>query len=268
MPQNIYARAAKRGYPVVDVSGQTGQGALQDATAPPQSVGQPDAPWSDPNIDPGYTPTEIPAPEIYQLGLTLWGLPGAVDPDDTPRTHAAPIADFTLPIGEYYAEADATHAQQFTGVELTRPSWSGSWIGSQKQFGFEQQLAEGNGPTLLASAPDQLKGNAPFDGVQGFGGGGPGPGGTNLPELTTLDREFPGPEGGGGQAFVSAAEVPFLVPATFQFIPADPALGPWHSNLDGPTYNISMQEPVGTDTPAQGPSLDSGVPAYAASFWG
>lgn len=268
MPQNVYARAAKRGFPVFDMSGQSGQGALQDSTAPPQEVGLPTAEWTDPNLDPGYVATGTPPPEEFQLGLTLWGLPAAADPDNTPRGHAAPVADPTLPIGEYYGEADATHAQQFTGVALTRPSWDGSWIGSQKQFGFDQQLSEGNGETLLVAAPDQLRGNAPFDGVQGFGGGGPGPGGTNLPELTTLQRDFPGPEGGGVQAFVSANEVPFLVAVPDQFIPTDTALGTWYSNYDSPTTDINAQDPVGSDTPAQGPPLSSGVPAYTNSFWG
>jgi hypothetical protein len=39
MAQNIYARTASRGFPVFDAAGQTGQGALKDATwLPPVAV--------------------------------------------------------------------------------------------------------------------------------------------------------------------------------------------------------------------------------------
>jgi hypothetical protein len=270
MAQSLYARVAKRGFPVQDISGQSGQGALQDSTAPPQTVGQPGAPWEDPNNDPGYTPTGIPAPEEYQLGLSLWGLPGSPNPDDTPRTHAAPLIDpglattrEGLPLA--YIEADATKSQEFTGVTLTRPASGSSWVGTEAEFGFDQQLVEGNGQTNLASVPDQLKGQGGLDAVQGFGGGGPGQGGTNEPALTVLDREFPGPE--GSVVFTDANEVPFIVPATFQFIPSDPALGPWVSPYDVPTYNVSQQDTLGADIPSQGPTLDTPAPAYASSFW-
>lgn len=266
MPQNVYARVAARGFPVANISGQSGQGALQDSTAPPQVVGQPNASWSDPNADPGYEQTAMPTPEEYQLGLSLWGLGGEINPDNTPRTHAAPIADPTLPIGEYYAEADATHADEFTGTLLTNPGSGQSWVGDSYEMQYERSLIPGSDQTLQASVPDQLKSLNGFDAVQGFGGGGDGPGGTNADmPLMYQDAEFPGPE--GNPVFISPAEVPFIVPSADQFIPTDPALGTWASPYDAPTTNVQQQQSVGTDSPAQGAPLSS-VPMYSGSFWG
>lgn len=268
MAQNVYARAANRGFPVADVSGQTGVGALQDSTAPTdQPVGSPTAAYTDPNVDPANTPTTLAPPEDFIQGLSLWGLPGSMDPDNTPRTNAAPMADFTLPLGEYYAEVDATHSEVFSGVALNHPGSSQSWVGTEQAMQFDQTLSEGNGQTDLAEVPDAMKGQAGLDSVQGWGGGGQGPGGTNLPQLTTLDRDFPGPE--GQVQFLNADEVPFMTVDAVQFIASDPGLSEWTGGgWDVPTANVSAQQPIGTDIPAQGPALQEAQPASVGSFWG
>lgn len=262
MARSLQARAAARGFPVFDVSGQSGQGALPDSTAPPARAGLPVSTWTDPDQDPGWTPVPQPPPEEYVLGLSLWGLPGAFNPDNTPRTHAAPMADPTLPAGEYYAEADATHGPVFTGPEVRRD------VGTKLIRRLEHSVAEGAGPSNLQPLTGQIRSNAGFDGVQGYGGGGDGPRGTNATmPIVTENKDYPGET--YNDVFVSAAEVPFLVAEADQFIAREPALPAWSGGgFDVPSANVRAQDAVSADVPAQGPPLSSAVPAFAASFWG
>jgi len=255
---SLQARVAARGYPVFDLSGQSGQGALQDSTLPSgTSAGSAGPAWADPNSDPASVPASLPAPEPYVMA-GMFGLPGGTNPDNTPRTHAAPMFDSTLPRGLDYIEADATHSATFTGMAVRDD------IGSVRSFQFSQSLTEGNGEAAMDPVRGQLRANAGFDGVQGYGGGGPGPGGTNLPELTTLDRSFPGET---YTTFVNAAEVPLYVPDAAQFIPTDPAMAPWlGGNYDAPTVSSRQQDIIAADTPSQGPTY--ATPATASVFWG
>lgn len=265
MATSLYARLASRGFPVWDASGQSGQGALQDSTLPGTTPpGQQEAPgtWTDPNQDPGWQPAGMAPPEAY-ITVGMWGLPASRKPDDTPRTHAAPLADPTLPVGAYFGEADAAHAAVFNGPQLRRD------VPSVRQFALQRRNSFGSGPTNQQPLYKQpISGLGGLDAVQGYGGGGRGPGGTNA-DLEYDERDYPGPEGGGVQAFVSAGEVPFLTADAAQFIAVDPALGPWQGGgFDVPTATVSQQEPAGGDTPASGQPLGTGQPAYAASFWG
>lgn len=262
MARSLYARAAGRGFPAYDASGQTGQGALQDATAPPQVAGRPDAPWVNPNTDPASVPASLPAPQEYQLGLGLWGLPAAANPDDTPLDHAAPAADPTVGEAAYTAEYNAAHAPLFTGVAV-RHSPGELLAMDQGRVG-----GEGSSTAIMAPVNPAMRGQAGFDAVQGYGGGGPGPGGVNEPQGPVTDQmTF------GGytyhNVFVSAAEVPFLSAETTQFIAAAPELPPYAPTYDAPTASVTAQQPTGPDVPATGPALapDAGY-AYAPGFWG
>jgi hypothetical protein len=258
--QSLYARAAARGYPVYDIGGQTGQGALPDSTAPPQVVGQQRGTWSDPNADPGYVPEGLAPPQGFEDD-SFWGglsLPASANPDNTPRGHGAPMADPTLPVGDYYAEADATHAATFTGPAVRRD------VGTVTAMRTSRDLAEGNGASNQQPLTGPIRGQAGLDAVQGYGGGGPGPGGTNLPELTVEQRDYAGET---YKTFVSAAEVPFISVSADQFIPADQALGPWPGGgFDVPTFNVAAQETIGADVPAQGAPLAAA--GASAGFWG
>ena len=261
MAQSVYARAAARGFPVYDFGGQTGQGSLPDSTAPPPAAGLPAATaWASPNNDPGSVPATLPPPQEYQLGLTMWGLAGALNPDDTPRTHAAPVADpALLAIGE----DDGTHSALFAGVAVRRPVSLGS---------MRQGRTGGQGSTaaILQPLTGPIRANAGMDAVQGYGGGGPGPGGVNDPQGPVTDlMTFPGEVyRGGAGTFVSAAEVPFLSASAVQFIAATPELPPYMPTWDGPTASVSAQAVTGVDTPAQGPPVSQAPPAYAPGFWG
>jgi hypothetical protein len=262
MAQSVTARAAARGFPVWDYGGQTGQGALPDSTARPATAGLPVAPWRDPNSDPGSVPAVLPPPQEYQLGLTMWGLPAAANPDNTPRTHAAPMADDArLAAGE----DDGTHAPVFTGVAERQPQTSGH---------MRQGRTGGQGSTADTLQPltGQIRAQAGYDAVQGYGGGGPGPGGVNDPQGPATDLTTFGGEVYRGSAgtFVSAGEVPFLTAGADQFIPSvsgAPEFPGYMPTWDAPTSSVSAQDVTGVDTPAQGPPAGQGPPAYAATFW-
>jgi hypothetical protein len=249
MAQTLQARVAQRGFPVFDTSGQSGQGTLPDSTLPAGiPPGSPTSAWTDPNVDPASVGATLPPPAEYVHGGRLWGLPGAVNPSDTPLTHAAPLADPTLPVGEYYAEADATHADDFNGWQLRRHP------ATLAEFGQNEDIASGSPPGPLQPLSGQIRSMGRYDGVQGYGGGGDGPGGTNahMP-LAVQDTAFPGPE--GQRTFVSAAEVPFLTSDAFQFIAAAPELPPFTGVYDAPRSTVLAQDVIGADTPAQGAAV-------------
>jgi len=257
MARSVYARAQARGFPVYDFSGQTGQGTLPDSTAPPASAGLPAAPWTDPNTDPASVPAGLPVPEEYQLGLSMWGLPGAGNPDDTPRTHAAPITDPALLAA---GVDDGTHGPLFTGVAERQPVT----LAHMRQG---RQGGQGSSADTLQPLTGQIRSMGGYDAVQGYGGGGPGPGGVNDPQGPHTDLMTFGGET-YHNVFVSAAEKPFLTADAIQFIASAPELPPYMPTYDVPTASVSAQQAVGTDTPAQGPVLASAVPAFATSFWG
>ncbi|HEY1622122.1 MAG TPA: hypothetical protein VGG25_31180 [Streptosporangiaceae bacterium] len=261
MATTLQARVAARGFPVFDVSGQSGQGTLPDSTLPSgQSPGDPTATWTDPNTDPASVPATLAAPEEYVLGQMAWGLPGAANPDDTPGTHAAPFADPTLPVGEYFAEADAAHADEFDGWKLRRAP------ATLARMQFGQQTAAGSPAGPLQPLTGQIRSNAGFDGVQGYGGGADGVNGTNATmPLTVNDIQFPGSL---YYPFVNAAEVPFLDAIPDQFIAAAPELPPFTGVYDAPNSAVLAQDPVTGDTPATGPAVADASSGALLPLWG
>jgi hypothetical protein len=251
MAQSLQARVAARGYPVFDLAGQSGQGTLPDSTLPGGiPPGSPTSTWTDPNVDPASVGATLTAPEEYVQGASLWGLPAALNPSDTPETHAAPFADPTLPLPEYYEQADAAHAGEFNGWQLRREP------GTLTAFGQKEDLAPGSPAGPLQPLSGQIRSMGRFDGVQGYGGGGDGPGGTNahMP-LTVQDTSYPGPE--GHPTFLNAAEVPFLTSDAFQFIAAEPALPVFTGVYDAPNSTVSAQDVIAADTPLQGAPVTS-----------
>ena len=243
-------------------SGQTGQGSLPDSTLRGSSgPGEPSGTWTDPNQDPGSVPATMGPPAEFVTG-GLWGLSGSLNPDKTPRTHAAPFADPTLPVGEYYLEADAAHAYTRGGPEERRN------IPSVATFRLDHVTADGGSGGPLQPLSGQIRSQAGYDAVQGYGGGADGPGGVNATmPLHTEQRLYPG-NGYSADNHVNASEVPFLVPGADQFIAQAPELGPWMGGMyDGPTASVRTQDIITGDTPAQGGPVGQGLPAYATSFW-
>lgn len=267
MARPVYARAAQRGFPVFDYSGQSGQGALQDSTAPPPAAGLPQAAWSNPATDPASVPATLPPAQEYVVGPWLWGLPGSPNPDDTPRTHAAPFADpASLAIGD----DEGTHAPVFTGQALNYASNPGNDIGSLTRMDQGRSQGQGSKADTLQPLSGQIRAMAGRDAVQGYGGGGPGPGGVNEPQgPVTDDMTFAGQVYKGQRGtFVSVAEVPRVVPAAAQFIASAPELPPYSATYNAPTMSVRAQDVIGADVPAQGPPLAAAAPAYGALPWG
>lgn len=261
MAQTLQARVARRGFPVFDTAGQSGQGTLPDSTLPAGiPPGSPTSTWTDPNTDPGSVAAQLPEPEAYVQGAVLWGLPGAPDPSDTPLSHAAPLADPTLPVGEYYAEADATHEGEFNGWRLRRHP------ANLAVFGQSEDLAAGSPPGPLQPLTGQVRSMGRFDGVQGYGGGAGGVNGTNehMP-LTVQDTAYPGPE--GQVTFVSAGEVPLLTADAVQFIATAPELPPFTGVYDAPRTTVLAQDVISADTPAQGPAVPPGSGGLQPLMW-
>lgn len=261
MPQSIQARVAARGYPVFNASGQTGEGALPDSTLPSGiPPGSPTSAWTDPNVDPASVGAALPRPEDYVHGGTLWGLAGDMNPDDTPRTHAAPFADSTLPNWEYFEQADAAHADSFDGVRLRHHP------GTLASFGQAESISAGSPPGPLQALTGQVRSMGRFDGVQGYGGGAGGVNGTNehMP-LTVNDITFPGPE--GSPVFLNAAEKPFLTTDPAQFIAAEPSLPPFTGVYDAPLTTVSAQDVISADSGLQGPPVTAAAGGLQPLMW-
>jgi hypothetical protein len=313
MAQSLQERVAARGFPVYDTSGQSGQGALQSSTTLPAVTGLPSSAWTDPDQDPAAVPAVLPAPEEYVLGLSLWGLPAAPNPDSTPHmdeydsgradpevfpsaaargdsahvpvlqagypqgpAHAAPLID--PPTDEpsrwlAYVESDATRAPGIdTSEEVLNPAYGSGDVGWQGVMAQDHVgPREGNGQSTQEPMHGQHRALASHDAVQGYGGGGKGPGGTNLPQLTEDHRDYPG-SFYSADAFVQAGEVPFLVADAAQF---DFRLQPGRAAWTGvgwsfPMTTVRAQDPVTSDVPSQGAPLApaGGSYAYAPGFWG
>ncbi len=92
MATGLYDRVAARGFPSSMIVGETGDVALADQGGPADPVHGQDVTTTAPSqVQTGFSPEGPPAPDVVLLEGT-WGLPGtAIDPDQTPRGHAAPM---------------------------------------------------------------------------------------------------------------------------------------------------------------------------------
>lgn len=264
MARSLYERAAARGFPVFNASGQTGQGALADSTAPPARAGLPAAAWADPNTDPGSVGAALPLPQEYQLGAGLWGLPAGANPDDgVYGPHGVPMADPTADEASYIAEATGAHGPVFNSAAIRHHP------GTLEHMDQGRQGGQGSSAAIQVPLPPPMRALGGFDAVQGYGGGGPGPGGVNEPQGPATDLMTFGGHAFTADSFVSAGEVPFLSVSADQFIASAPELPPYAPAYDVPTANVSAQAVVAVDTPALGPSLSPGAPGvYVPGFWG
>jgi hypothetical protein len=322
MAQSVYDRTAKRGFPVFDASGtQTGAGHLQDVTRLPDRAGVavPGQPY--PHNDPASVPAQLAPPQEFILGLQLWGLPAAPNPDNTPhgveyvtRTpgdigpggtstairdphddqypvgpyHDAPLIDpglatFDPLLGkeslraEAFLEADATRLPQIdSSEEIRNPGQPVNARIRSHSVGFQGRMkqdhagpVEANGESAQETdAKGSLRGNSGFDAVQGYGGGGKGPGGTNLPQLTTETRDYPG-SFYSHDAFTSAAEVPHLDAEASQFILSQPGMAPWTGGMFSfPLARTHAQDVIPADVPLQGPPVAASSGALLPPAWG
>lgn len=321
---NLYQRTASRGFPVFDLSGQTGTGALKDKTRLPERAGLAAPGQVYPVNDPANTPAVLDAPGEFIFGGSLWGLSAGVNADTTPhgveyttRTpgsigptgstpeavlhdpnddpypqgpyHDAPLIDpgmatnteATLREGvtggqifDAYIEADTVRDPKIDSSEevllSNYPNWGSEAGGFQGVIRRDWvQPAEGNEQTPQEKMTGSNRAlNSGFDAVQGYGGGGKGPGGTNLPEFTSEDlRHFPGAFY-AHDAFTSAAEVPHLDAEAAQFIQNQPGQAPWTGDMwAAPLTKTRAQDITPADVPLQGQPVPSGM-GGVMPLWG
>jgi len=283
MARSVYDRTAQRGFPVFDASGtQTGAGHLQDVTRLPDRAGVavPGQPY--PHNDPANTPAQLAPPQEFILGLQLWGLPASPRLDSTPhgieydtRTPgdigpggvSAVVKDPSLdpyPQGPYH-DAPLMNPGQPVNGRIRSHSIGFQGRISQDHVG----PVEGNGESAQeADAKGSLRGNSGFDAVQGYGGGGKGAGGTNLPQLTTETRNYPGTFY-AHDAFTSAAEVPHLDAEASQFIQSQPGMAPWTGGMFSfPLAGTHAQDIIPADVPLQGPPVAASSGGLLPPAWG
>lgn len=311
MAQSLYARAAGRGFPVIDFGGQTGQGRLQSSGGGVLS-------WQDHastgpgtrgyDLAAGQSSRQFGAAQPGDTGLEwvydapLWGLPAGTRPDALPRTqtadaepagpetpvaghlmfgqyqggvtipgHAAPLPN--LPMSSpydheqeslYFEEENEVHGVNFGGHAqrndipyLTQiPGWS------------HLPVNEG-GSTGLQPLTGPIRAQAGLDAVQGYGGGGPGPGGINDAHQYGYwqdQAEYPLDI---APVIVSAGEVPFVTELPQMFTATDPTTTgvPADYGYTAPLVNMVPQAPYEPPPVASGSPLPDGQPAYTASFW-
>ena len=255
-------------YPVNDPANTPAQ------LAPPEEYilglqlwGLPGSPSDD--ITPhGY---EYPAHQIGDIGPGVQGVdyipkPGGLDAYPVGPYHDAPLIDPGLAVeglevgktGKWrgYLEANAAFGENNNAQEILNPGSDG-WLGGFSGVMRQDHVGpvEGNQQPLQEAVPRSLRGNAGLDAVQGYGGGGKGPGGTNLPEITEDHRDYPG-EFYAADAFTQVGEVPHLDAETAQFIQNQPGQAPWTGDMwDLPLVQTHAQDIIPADVPLQGPQL-------------
>lgn len=277
----LYARVAARGFPAAGYPAalppDVAQAALeaQGGTADPAHG---DRSWgASPSTLTGFA-LEGPG----DVGLEILGdIPGpgtGTDPDQTPgygpgtvRTHAAPWPGWA---GSYH-DADALntvhensrsiHAQDFGGQRPSRFQSTQPPGGDVLPMDpwHSEDYGDSNQPPLTG-AQRVLGGR---DAVQGYGGGGSGPGGVNGNGFGAVKVNRLGVTGNVVNAYLDPAERPFIVPqGSGSYIPTDAVTGPepFTSMLaaDGNAYH----DPSSYEAPADTATLDQ--PLASAVAWG
>jgi hypothetical protein len=217
--------------------------------------------------------------------------PGGHGVDDVPK----PVADDPYPAGPYHdaplidpglatfhpvqghessqaqahLEADATRAPGIdNSEEILYPNYPDvDYVGFQGVMRQDHVgPVEGNQTLTQDKVTGQLRSNAGLDAIQGYGGGGKGPGGTNLPEITEDHRDYPG-SFYSHDAFTQAGEVPHLDAETAQFIQSQPGQAPWTGDMwSFPLVQTHAQDITPADVPLQGPSVSDNLTVQP--LWG
>lgn len=264
MPSGVYQRVQARGFPSAVADGLTGAGALdsQGSALSPQ-----DLTLSDPSAYttlPGYLPEE-PAGVDVPLLEGIWGISGAGwNPDQTPRTHAAPWPGWA---GSYddpelltvHENSARIHAADF-GALAPRMHSPGAQAEPPE---VDQWSSNDPGQTVLQPLDGQIRAMGGNDAVQGYDLRNRYGFDAGHRERTTLAAPVV-------VAYLDPAERPFIVPqASGAFTPTDAIWGPDPSGtyLDAGNVNATPQTSyTPPPDPEVSPSAPAGAPA-AAGWW-
>ena len=200
------------------------------------------------------------------------GIPKPAGDDITPvgPYHDAPLIDPGLatfdPIedkkssqAEAFLQADATRASGIdNSEEILYPNYPDvDYVGFQgvmKQDHTGPYVSTDPAPVQekMAGANRTLGG---LDSVQGYGGGGRGPGGINPESVTYDQRNYPG-SFYAHDAFTNVGEVPHIDAETAQFIQNQPGQAPWTGDMwSFPLVQTHAQDITPADVPLQGPQV-------------
>lgn len=280
---SLYGRVAARGYPIPAVQSDTPEAVAQAAlenqggtTHPRHGV----IDWGPPvpSTLQGFQP-EGPGPVQVEVLGHIPGPGSPSDPNQSPgygpgtyRSHAAPWPQPVL--SAHDPDDKARRAQESLAIHRVD-------FGSYKLSQFYGN-ASGNGPDYLEMNPSGTEdygasNQAPLDGaqrvlggrdsVQGYGGGGSGPGGVNGHGFGAVRAVHQNVTGNVVNAYLDPAERPYSYPqAGGTYIPTDAVQGPepWagFNAADGVPYNApSPYQPTPEPDTLQ-------QPLTAATAWG
>lgn len=261
MAAGLYQRVVARGFPSNAAAGLTGAGALESQGGPTDPAHGQSLVDARGGAIPGYEPEGV-APVQILIGTSAFGLPGAVDPDQTPGTHAAPWPGWA---GSYsdpdllvmHENSVEIHGADFGA--LARRVHSANALGKEPQY--DQWSSNDPGESIQQPLTGQIQAMGGYDRVQGY----------NLSNQYGFDaghRERHYAQVEVPMAYLDPAERVFIVPqASGVYTPTDTYQGPeqWASNLSAETVNATPQAaytpPAAPDVvaqPLQGPPASAG----------
>lgn len=278
----LYGRVQARGFPVPaaysDSADAVAAAALdsQGGTADPAHGDR--RPGASPSTLTGF---QLEGPgHVADFGIRgdIQGPGNAIDPDQTPgygpgtfRTHAGPVPGWAgsyqdhAALAELHDNSREIHAANFGG-RLLQDFLPGQSPGDVV-LPMDPSRAEDYGDSNQAPLTGAQRVLGGRDAVQGYGGGGSGPGGVDGYGYAAVKATRLGVTGNVVNAYLDPAERPFLVAqAGGNYIPTDAVSGPepWASLMaaDGVVYN----DPSAYTAPAEPATLET--PLTAATAWG
>jgi hypothetical protein len=267
MPGGLYQRVANRGFHSAVADGLTGAGALdaQGNPLPPQDLT--DSNPAQYSTLPGFDPTPV-ADLSLPLLEGIWGMPGSGwNPDQTPRTHAAPFPGWAGSQDDpelltVHENSVAIHSVDFGALEprITSPN-------GLAQPHIDQWRANEPGENVLEPVSGQLQYMGGRDDAQGYSLRNRYGFDAGHRDRITLSNPVV-------NSYLDPSERPFVVPqVTGSFRPTDAVQGPnptadfrdaGNLNSTEPTSYVPPSDPVGQLAAAPG----GAGPVGAAGWWG
>ena len=285
LPEHAGLPQAGQPYPVNDPANTPAQ------LAPPEPYILGPSLWGlpgSPTLDTTPHGVEYESRQTTDYGPGNMGVDGiaqhvADDPYPIGPYHDAPLIDPGLatfdPVQGHessqamaHLEADATRDPGIDNSEEilypNYPDWGSTYGGfrgimKQDHVGPAVSVDPAPVPEKMTGANRTLGG---LDSVQGYGGGGRGPGGINPESVTYDQRNYPGTFY-AHDAFTSVGEVPHVDAETAQFIQNQPGQAPWTGDMwSHPLIQTHAQDITPADMPLQGPAVSDNF--TVAPLWG
>lgn len=239
----LYDRVVSRGFHSAVADSVTGAGALSSQGHPraPQTLGVTEHGAT--STLPGYEPDPVAALGVPLLE-SIWGLSGGGDnPDQTPRTHAAPFPGWA---GSYdspelltvHDNSVVIHSADFGALEprITSPN-------GLAQSPMDQWTANEPGQTAQDPVTGQLRYMGGRDAVQGYSLRNRYGFDAGHRQRTTLGNPVV-------NTYLDPAERPFVVPQlTGSFLPSDTVQGPQATGNMRAADNLNVTPPTSYTPP-------------------